>query len=258
MSLDEIWEKSVYKIFLDILNSKKQKISKIFDWKQIQEENPFSTRLINNSNFWKACKIERSFVTTLGQSTYENIALSISKTQYKKAFKGFTYKSKIDSAINSKINTIIKELNEGKRSPDWNKEVEEILSLSNSIDTNLINLRITMDLYIPSFKDQKPFYAELKSPKPNKDQCMQTKQKLLKVYFSEDWEGENLFLAFPYNPYKTRAKYDHPHIKAIFKIPDCPRILMGEEFWNYIGNDQTYPELLKLAKRAGENINILS
>jgi len=258
MNSGEVWEKSVYNVFLDLLKSKKQKFMNIFDWDKTQRENPFGVRLINNQIFWKSAKIERSFVTTLGQSTYEEIARIISKETYGKAIKGHTYYSKINQKINQEINVIIKELNEGKRSPNWNEEIVRLNKLKTSASKVLIKLKITMDLYIPRFKNNIPFYAEIKSPKPNKDQCLQTKQKLLKVYFSEDWEGDYVFFAFPYNPYSSRNNYDHPHIKSVFKIPDSPKLLMGQEFWNFIGGNGCYLKLLELAKKAGEKINLLS
>jgi len=252
------WENKVYNLFLGFLESKKKKIQDIFSWERIQRENPFGTSLINDPDFWKASKIERSFVTTLGQSVYEDIALIISRTLYGEAEKGFTYKSKIYKRVNKKINSIIKELNEAKRLPNWDEEIEFIKQFKDPNKTELIDLKITMDLYIPNFKNNEPFYAEIKSPKPNKDQCLQTKQKLLKVYLSEDWRGENVYFAFPYNPYLTRENYDHPHIKSTFKIPDSPKLLMGKEFWDLIGGEGTYSKILELAKLANKEMNILN
>ena len=252
------WKEKVYNLFLEFLKSKKQKIQEIFSWERIQRENPFGTSLINDPDFWKACKIERSFVTTLGQSVYEDIALIISRDLYSEAEKGFTYTSKINKKVNKKINSIIKELNEAKRVPNWDKEIEVILGFRDPTKTELIDLKITMDLYIPNFKNNEPLYAEIKSPKPNKDQCIQTKQKLLKVYLSEDWNGDNVYFAFPYNPYLTRENYDHPHIKSTFKIPDSPKLLMGKEFWDLIGGEGTYSKILELAKLASKNVDILN
>ena len=258
MIFNSNWEKKVYNLFLIFLESKKKKIQEMFNWEDIKRENPFGTRLINDPDFWKACKIERSFVTTLGQSVYEDIALIISRDLYGEAEKGFTYESKIDKRINKKINLIIKELNEAKRVPKWDDEIEFIKRFRDPNKTELIDLKITMDLYISNFKSNEPFYAEIKSPKPNKDQCLQTKQKLLKVYFSEDWKGENIYFAFPYNPYLTRENYDHPHIKSTFKIPDSPKLLMGKEFWDLIGGEGTYSKILELAELASNKVNVLN
>ena len=252
------WEKKVYNLFLEFLEAKKKRIQEIFNWENIKRENPFGTSLINNADFWKACKIERSFVTTLGQSIYEDIALIIAREIYGEAEKGFTYKCKIDKRINKKINLVIKELNEAKRKPNWNEEIKFIESFRDPNKEELINLKITMDLYISNFKNNEPFYAEIKSPKPNKDQCLQTKQKLLKVYLSEDWSGEHVYLAFPYNPYLTRENYDHPHIKSTFKIPDSPKLLMGQEFWDLIGGEGTYSKILKLAELASKKVDLLN
>ena len=257
MTSKKNWENKVYNLFLGFLESKKQRIKEIFSWEKIQRENPFGTSLINDSDFWKACKIERSFVTTLGQSVYENIALVISRDLCGEAEKGFTYVSRINKRVNKKINSIIKELNEGNRVPNWAEEIEAVKQIRDPNKTELIDLKITLDLFVPNFKNNEPFYAEIKSPKPNKDQCLQTKQKLLKVYFSEDWIGENVYLAFPYNPYLTRENYNHPHIKSTFKIPDSPKLIMGKEFWDLIGGEGAFLKILELAKLASKNVNIL-
>lgn len=257
MKFNSKWEEDVYAIFIKFLKSQKQKIQEGFDWEDIKLKTPFGTSLIDDPIFWKACKIERSFVTTLGQSVYEDIALTISKNLYGIAEKGFTYLSKIDKRVFKKINDIIEELDDGKRMPDWEKEIKLVNEVKDPEKVDLIDLKITMDLYIPEFKNNEPFYAEIKSPKPNKDQSLQTKQKLLKVYFSEDWKGDNVFFALTYNPYISRENYDHPHIKSTFKIPNSPKLLIGQEFWDLIGGKDSYSKIIDLAKKAGKDINIL-
>jgi len=257
MSLKRTWEKEVYNLFLDLLKEKKEKFNKTFDWEKEQQENPFGTRLINDKEFWKASKLERSFVTTLGQKVFEKIALLISKDLYGHAENNFIYKSKIIKEVNQKINIIIQELNEGKSKPDWNREIAILDKVKKSSNKELEDLKVIMDLFIPKFKNSFPFYAEIKSPKPNKDQSMQTKKKLLQVYYSEDWKGEYVFLAFPYNPYGSKENYNHSHIKSIFNIYKNPKILMGKDFWDFIGGDGTYFRLLNIAKKAGENLKLL-
>ncbi len=256
MLFKDNWQGEVYRIFYDFLKSKKEKIQEIFNWERYKEENPFHATLIDDPKFWKACKIERSFVTTLGQSVYEDVALAISKYVYKNAEKGYTYTSSIDNEVYKKINMVIRELYEGKRKPNWESEVNFIKQFKNNKNSK-INLKITMDLYINQFKDGLPFYAEIKSPKPNKDQCMETKLKLLRVFFSDDWRGNNIFFAFPFNPYITRDNYDHPHIKAIFEIPRSSRLLMGEEFWDLLGGKGTFKRILELADKASDEVNLL-
>jgi len=120
--------------------------------------------------------------------------------------------------------------------------LEEILSAQGGPE---VERQIKADLYIGDFPGGE-FFGELKSPKPNKDVCAESKKKLLYFLAMKGLQGQEgfAFLAFPYNPYVYREAYAHPYTKLVMDLVD--EVLIGEEFWNFIGGEGTYQTLLEI------------
>ncbi|MGQ9720532.1 MAG: TdeIII family type II restriction endonuclease [Candidatus Jordarchaeum sp.] len=97
-----------------------------------------------------------------------------------------------------------------------------------------------------------PLFLEIKTPRPNLDICAESKKKML--YFQALFEGQKpeAYLAFPYNPFVYRKKYDHKFTKQIMDLDK--EVLMGEEMWDKIGGTGTYEELLEIAEEAKKAI----
>ena len=112
-------------------------------------------------------------------------------------------------------------------------------------------MRVIADLYIGDFQDG-PFFAEIKTPKPNLDICVETKSKILTFKALLYDRNPQAYLAFHYNPYITRAAYAHPLTKRIMDLQ--AEILMGEEFWDAIGGNGTFAELLQVIEKVGDEI----
>ncbi|MEM2146511.1 MAG: TdeIII family type II restriction endonuclease, partial [Candidatus Jordarchaeaceae archaeon] len=81
----------------------------------------------------------------------------------------------------------------------------------------------------------------------------ESKKKML--YFQAIFEGQRseAYLAFPYNPFVYREKYDHRFTKQIMDLDK--EVLMGEEMWDKIGGVGTYEELLEIAVEAKKAIS---
>lgn len=112
-----------------------------------------------------------------------------------------------------------------------------------------ISLKIIADLYIGDF-DEGPFFAEIKSPLPNLDICAQSKSKIL--IFETLLKEARGYLAFPYNPYITRQSYKHRFTEQIMDMQR--EVLMGEEFWDKIGGEGTFRQLLSIIETVGNEV----
>ncbi len=64
-----------------------------------------------------------------------------------------------------------------------------------------------------------------------------------------NWGG---YLAFPYNPYIYREKYGHSFTKRVIDM-DYP-LLMGHEFWDKMGGNGTYEEILVILNEVRQEI----
>jgi hypothetical protein len=110
---------------------------------------------------------------------------------------------------------------------------------------------VIADLYIGDFFSG-PLFVEIKTPKPNLDICAETKSKILTFETLLRDQYPRGFLAFAYNPYITRAAYDHGFTKQIMDMQI--EVLMAEEFWDMIGGSGTFSELIGIIDAVGDQI----
>lgn len=249
MVLKEYTKKKIKDEIIKVVDRviKKRTIDEPFDIVELEEERPFHVAILPEE-ILKGSKFERSFVTSLGQSVWEEIAKIIVEEEW-----GFSKRSEhIEGEIyQSQLRVIQKILNElehasGGRKPNWEQELKEVEKVASG---EKVKISVVMDLYGES--KTKKLYCELKSSKPNSDQTKVSKEKLLKVHAMK--KGENLvaYFALPDNPYKTKEAYDWHHPKRWFEMNKSP-VVMGKDFWDSIGGKGTFEELIEIFKEAGK------
>lgn len=134
------------------------------------------------------------------------------------------------------------------RNPNHELELDEILSAASG---SLVPVKLIADFYVGDFKGG-PLFIEIKTSKPNLDICAESKLKILTFDSIDTHNNPQAYLAFAYNPYLTRAAYNHFPVKQILDIQN--EVLMGEEFWNLIGDSNTFDELLAIIERIGDEV----
>ncbi len=82
------------------------------------------------------------------------------------------------------------------------------------------------------------------------------KLKLLRwtgLRLSQD-KNANVFtrLAIPYDPYHPQP-YQRWTLKGLYDL-NRGEILIGEEFWNFVANDEIYDDLLDIFQEAGDEL----
>lgn len=213
----------------------------------LQSKNPFGFNLVP-VEIWKASKFERSFVTSLGQMGFEQIAREIalgtgafSEIQHNERITINTYRKE-------KIDEILNDQRRNQRIPNWNAEVQEILQLNNN---RFESLDILFDLYIRRTNGVEEYYS-IKTVKPNLDQTEIAKRNMLCMSVVKHCET---YFALPYNPAGENGYYRSIHSipYKIFDMDNDPCILIGSHFWNKIGQDATtYNELLDIFNYVGQ------
>lgn len=192
-----------------------------------------------------ASAFERSFSTSFGQKAVEEISQKIAIStgaicERQKETQVNIYKGAIDE-----ISRIMSNLREGRATPDWNKEVKRICAFTKG-DT--VVQRIISDLYIK--KDNKESFISIKTVKPNLDQTEIAKRDLLLL--KADVPSRNVFFGLFYNPGgELRSDYNWTMPSKIFNMLDDECVLIGQEYWDYIGGRSTYSELLEIFARVG-------
>lgn len=241
-----------------ILNVMNRTIHKLtienpFNLDEVREKNPFGCRLVP-SEVWKGSKFERSFVTTLGQGIFEQVAKIIAEGTGAYAENQHIKEVQVNTFQNETINNIIQDqrrAGRGRRivSPNLHAELSH---LSNLNTNSFITVSIISDLYIRRASGHEEYYS-LKTVKPNLDQTAEAKRNLL-LLKTENPNCE-VFFALPYNPAGESNSYNdsgHSIPKKLFDMDDTNFVLIGSSMWNKIGDDSnTYEELLNIFEEVG-------
>jgi hypothetical protein len=213
---------------------------------------PFLARLIQDNEKIAAYSFIHSVATTLGMSIYEDVSVIIGKINSTECFRNYGVGGVISKQQNLTIKKIITELRNENRKPDVKKrtanikkETSEVLAAS-SVGGKFQKAGNIADFYMK--RDGVEHYFEIKTVKPNIDVFEKSKTKLLE-WVARKRSPVKVFLAFPYNPY-------HPEPYSRFTetgMMDLPNdFLIGEEYWNFIGGKETFPQLLDTFDEVGK------
>ncbi len=198
---------------------------------------PFHVRLFGENKIATYSFIQ-SCNTMLGQSIFEQIGeiiakpnFAIAKAQYNE-FKG----SVSDKAI-LVIEHIMNDLKTAKRNANKKQETKKILAQTKNGKT--ISSRV--DLYLKA-KNGKEYLIELKTAKPNTSEFATVKKKLLE-WIAMAGKEISTMVCIPYNPYYPEP-YERWTLKGLFDLNE--EILVGKEFWDFLGGKGTFEQLLKI------------
>jgi hypothetical protein len=247
MSISKTAQKEITEI---ISNQMERIITRVtFDSKKHQQERPFHAALVP-IEIWKGAKFERSFVTSLGQTVFEKIAVVIAKDHYQEAIRNYRLEGEITQGELAYIEKLLRELehrNQQPRTPDWEEELEE---LKKAIRGSKQKVTVIADLYVQTA--EKELFFEIKSSKPNADQSKVSKEKLLKIQAIKKKEPVETFFALMDNPYGTKENYGWAHPKRYFDMNQSNCVLIGKEFWDYLGGNGTWEQLIELFEKVGK------
>lgn len=199
-----------------------------------------TAELVNASSF------ERSFSTSFGQGPIEEISRLIAvdagyEAKRQKETQVNLYKGAIDE-----IERICSSLRAGEKKPNWDKEVQKIQAFQKG-DTEV--RRVISDLWLK--KDGIETFISIKTVKPNLDQTEKAKNDML-LLKAHNPTYEVYFGLF-YNPGGiNKSDYNWTIPFKIFDMLNDAVVLIGKEYWNTLGNDNTYAELLQVFNDVGE------
>ena len=223
---------------------------------------PFQNRLLGGKRVVNFSLVQ-SVNTKLGMSFYEQIAEKIARSNPAVSCVVHQYElvGKVNAETIVKIDQMLHDLRNKTQEPNKASEIEEIfesMSLSNLTEPR----KFKVDLYV-KMNDGVEYYFELKTPKPNLTDAYKFKRQLLEwlaVRMSQDsgiTSSNNLLskvktvIAMPYNPYAPRP-YDRWTSSGIFEPHED--LLAGDEFWDLLGGQGTYQDLLDVFEQTGLKI----
>jgi hypothetical protein len=215
--------------------------------KKIEENKshkPFHVALLT-PEIVKVSSFERSFSTSFGQGPIEKISELVAsengfETQRQKATMINIYKGAVDE-----VERICSALRSGNQKPNWSKEIQTLSSFTKG-DT--VVRRIITDLWLK--KDDTEHFISIKTVTPNLDQSEIAKKDMLLL------QAENIkyntYFALYYNPYgQNREDYKHSFPMKIFDMHKDKCVLLGKEYWDFLGGKGAYEKLLVVFSEAG-------
>lgn len=191
---------------------------------------------------------ERSLSTKLG-TTFEECARLIGRENYQRAERGYEVEGQISAEAVRTIERIANAISSGELRPNYPDLVEEVVQASLSNDWR--KRKRIADLYLQDSQGNEVFF-EIKSPKPNKGQCIEAADRLLQIHAIKKAGPPELrtYYAMAYNPYgEPKSSYRHSFTLRYMDVDN--QVLIGKEFWELVGGVGTYEVVLAIYEEVG-------
>lgn len=212
---------------------------------------PLYAALVPDEIF-KGSHFERRFVTPFG-SVWEKLAVQVALAHHGNCFQGASVQGTIGEESLKRIQEVLNTLEHGvngtkKEKPDWDRELAYILNGGG----NPIPVSVTCDILIVSKITGETYAFELKAPLPNSDQTKVSKEKMFKLLAMNEHRVNHAYYALVYNPYgKNKEDYAWSFPKRWFDMTHDRSVLIGEEFWDFIGGQGTYQSFIAEINKLG-------
>jgi len=145
------------------------------------------------------------------------------------------------------IEAIVNRMNRGM-TRTYPQLISEVLRATGGVGEQRTRI---VDLYLRNGRGNELFF-EMKSPKPNKGQCLEATDRLLQIHAIRRASPPKVrtYYAMAYNPYGTsRAGYKHSFTMRYMDMKN--QVLIGKEFWDLVGGQGTYQAVLEIYREVG-------
>jgi hypothetical protein len=239
VGLSESQERQISNLLSDKISSKLKRYTRE------SSSMPFLVKLMQNTEQVAAYSFIHSLATTLGMSIYEEVSKIIAQEHSEECFTKYDIGGVLSENQKSVIDNIIRELRNNEYDSDIERETEAVLR-ANAQNGRVQNEGRIADFYM--LRNGVEHYFEIKTVKPNIDVFAKSKSKLLE-WIARRRKAVKVFLAFPYNPYHPQP-YDRFTLQGLL-VPGKD-ILVGKDYWDYLGGADTYEQLLVLFDITGK------
>lgn len=209
---------------------------------------PFHRALLPKQ-FSRMSSFERSFSTLLGNS-YERHSAIIAESKFAEAELQHKTQGSVLESVDVEISDEVGRINAGHELPDYFDVVERVVGMEERGGGRRVDRSVTSDLYLKR-RDGTEAFFELKSPKPNKEQCLNITRKHLWIHamLKASHRTVRTYFGMAYNPYGEGNEYRHSF--AVKHLDLGRQTLIGKKYWDFLGGDGTYEELMEIYHRVG-------
>jgi type II restriction enzyme len=210
---------------------------------------PFHTRLLGK-NRMALFSFIHSLNTNFGTAIFEPVAKSLALSKFKSVSTQQSTGTQISENAQQVIQNIMDNLITANQQPCKSKEIEAIRKVC---QTGLMKTTkpTLVDLWIENY-DNEFFLFDIKTAKPNKGGFIEFKRTLLEwvaiILAKNPTAKINTCIAIPYNPYEPKP-YSRWTMAGMLDLEH--ELKVAVEFWDFLGGEGTYPELLNCFERVG-------
>lgn len=215
-----------------------------FNENKAKDYKPFHEALLSNKIII-ASSFERSFSTSFGQGPIEEISMKLAQSTGADSKRQYRTQVNINQGAIDEIERILSALDSNDSKPNWARELERVTAFKKG---SYIVRDVISDLWIQ--RGSQEIFISIKTVKPNKDQTLLAKKNML-LLKAHNYSYQTYFSLF-YNPNgPDRADYNWAIPFKFFAMKTDPCVLIGEEYWDFLGGKGTYIEMLKLFEEVG-------
>lgn len=191
-----------------------------------------------------------SLNTSFGTSIFEPIALALASSSFASAASQQTAGTQISSEAHRVIQNIMDGLATANTLPNKPEEINVIRAVCRQGEMKNVKLtKVDIKLVTPSGT---VYLFDIKTAKPNAGGFKEFERTLL------EWIAATLagnptvdvqsLIAIPYNPYEPQP-YNRWTMRGMLDLPN--ELKVAEEFWDFIGGEGAYQDLLNIFERVG-------
>ncbi|MDR3056149.1 MAG: TdeIII family type II restriction endonuclease [Zoogloeaceae bacterium] len=208
---------------------------------------PFHHKLLGRDRYALYSFIH-SLNTTFGSSVFEPVAVSLARGRFAKAECQYVVGDELYSDCRDVIENIMSDLQTAKATPDKSVELQ---LLRQSLSGEKRKSKPTrVDLYLVD-NDGVEWLFDMKSPKPNVGEFKGFKRTILEWSAVAMTTNSNVdvraLVAFTYNPFYPEH-FQSWQMRGVLELDD---VLIEKEFWDFLGGEGSYEELLDCFERVG-------
>lgn len=210
---------------------------------------PFHTRLLGKDRMALFSFIH-SLNTNFGTSIFEPVAKAIAKSSFATAESQQIAGELISSEAHRIIQNIMDSLSVATTLPNKTEEIEAIREVCQSGEMKKVK-PTKVDIKLIGH-DETIYLFDIKTAKPNAGGFKEFKRTLL------EWVAVTLAvnptaniqtcIAIPYNPYEPQP-YNRWTMRGMLDLDN--ELKVGAEFWDFIGGEGAYDDLLDVFERVG-------
>lgn len=243
MSLNQIQITDIENVLRKALRTKFQ------NYKPEPAAMPFHTRLLGKDRLALFSFIH-SLNTNFGTSIFEPVAVALAKSTFKVAKSQAISGNQISSEAFLVIQSIMNDLTTANSSPDKITEIERIRAVCQKGEMQKVK-PTQIDVFIENHEGVL-YLFDIKAAKPNAGQFKEFKRTLLEwvaCTLAHNPQAKiNTIIAIPYNPYEPKP-YSRWTMRGMLDLKE--ELKVAEEFWDFLGGEGTYQDLLAIFERIG-------